>query len=91
MQITSFNTIFFTLYILVTASLVYGQGGTTNTKPVSPDQRADGLKTANNVLNSVSTGLGRGGAAGSSNIVKSVADGVGQIKTRRSIKVEREH
>ncbi|KAH9808689.1 hypothetical protein DFH28DRAFT_1135014 [Melampsora americana] len=101
MQIASFNTILLALYILVAASLVCGQGDPKAitfplNKPIdvqakTPDQRAGDLRTANGILNTVSAGLGAGGLSFPSSILKSVADGVGQIKTRRSIKVERDY
>ncbi|EGG11010.1 uncharacterized protein MELLADRAFT_102870 [Melampsora larici-populina 98AG31] len=100
MKIASFNTLGFALCILVAASLVCGQADVKTTATPSntpdatsktPEQKAADLKTANGVLNSVSAGLGAGGLILPSFILKAVADGVGQIKTRRSIKLERDY
>ncbi|EGG13247.1 uncharacterized protein MELLADRAFT_86691 [Melampsora larici-populina 98AG31] len=88
MQIASFNTLFIALYALLAVSLVCGQtevktpstttpGKTADPKPITPEQKAEGLKTASGVLSSVSAG--GGGLAMPSGILKAIADGVGQM------------
>lgn len=67
MQIGSFSTLFIALYALLAVSLVRGQADgkppstptptkSTDPKAITPEQKADGLKTASGVLTSVSAG-----------------------------------